>query len=114
MQIETTAVYNHAISAKKFRIIEAILQLGWNVLLSDIDVLVLKASPIEFSSLWVLSFPGNLPRRTRMHRCLLPLAALEEALGYHQAYYYPDLLPAMQNPFKHLHRDHDYEGMTDG
>lgn len=44
LQIENTAVYNHAISAKKFRILEGILQLGWNVLLSDIDVLVLKAS----------------------------------------------------------------------
>lgn len=43
LQIDNTAVYNHAISAKKFRIIESILKLGWNVLLSDIDVLVLKA-----------------------------------------------------------------------
>ena len=50
-------MYNHAISAKKFRIIEGVLQLGWNVLLSDIDVLVIKASAADKSAfLWVKPF----------------------------------------------------------
>ncbi|KAK9824345.1 hypothetical protein WJX72_009577 [[Myrmecia] bisecta] len=51
---------NHAISALKFKIIREFLELGWNVLLSDVDIVV------------------------------------------------------VQNPFDHLHRDHDVEGMSDG
>lgn len=51
---------NHAISAMKYEIIREFLQLGWNVLLSDVDIVTL------------------------------------------------------QNPFDHLHRDSDIEGMTDG
>ena len=34
---------NHAISALKFEIIKEFLLLGWNVLLSDIDVVVVQA-----------------------------------------------------------------------
>jgi hypothetical protein len=33
---------NHAISALKFRIIQEFLELGWNVLLSDVDVVVIQ------------------------------------------------------------------------
>lgn len=33
---------NHAISALKFKIIQEFLQLGWNVLLSDVDVIVVQ------------------------------------------------------------------------
>ena len=33
---------NHAISALKFEIIKEFLLLGWNVLLSDIDVVVVQ------------------------------------------------------------------------
>mmetsp|Transcript_20288 Transcript_20288/g.61122 ORF Transcript_20288/g.61122 Transcript_20288/m.61122 type:complete len:374 (+) Transcript_20288:581-1702(+) len=51
---------NHAISALKFRILHDFLELGYSVLLSDIDIV------------W------------------------------------------LDNPFKHLYRDHDVEGMTDG
>lgn len=51
---------NHAISALKFKIILEFLELGWNVLLSDVDIVV------------------------------------------------------VQNPFDHLWRDHDLEGMSDG
>ncbi|CAK0787073.1 hypothetical protein CVIRNUC_010289 [Coccomyxa viridis] len=51
---------NHAISALKFKIIQEFLELGWNVLLSDVDVVI------------------------------------------------------VQDPFKHLYRDHDVEGMSDG
>ncbi|CAL8464975.1 g4510 [Coccomyxa elongata] len=51
---------NHAISALKFKIIQEFLELGWNVLLSDVDVIV------------------------------------------------------VQDPFQHLYRDHDIEGMSDG
>ncbi|EIE20571.1 hypothetical protein COCSUDRAFT_37807 [Coccomyxa subellipsoidea C-169] len=51
---------NHAISALKFKIIQEFLELGWNVLLSDVDIIV------------------------------------------------------VQDPFQHLHRDHDIEGMSDG
>lgn len=35
---------NHAISALKFEIIKEFLLLGWNVLLSDIDVVVVQVS----------------------------------------------------------------------
>jgi hypothetical protein len=38
---------NHAISALKFGIIKKFLQLGWAVLLSDIDVCVLQ-DPFKF------------------------------------------------------------------
>lgn len=38
---------NHAISALKFGIIKKFLQLGWSVLLSDIDVCVLQ-DPFKF------------------------------------------------------------------
>uniref|UniRef100_A0A061SDG7 Glycosyltransferase n=1 Tax=Tetraselmis sp. GSL018 TaxID=582737 RepID=A0A061SDG7_9CHLO len=51
---------NHAISALKFGIINEFLSLGWSVLLSDVDVVV------------------------------------------------------VQDPFKHLYRDSDVEGMSDG
>ena len=33
---------NHAISALKFKIIQEFLELGWNVLLSDVDVVVVQ------------------------------------------------------------------------
>ena len=74
-------MYNHAISAKKFRIIEAILELGWNVLLSDIDVLVVKASPVHLcqltkdmsfhSSTSPLQSPGELFRACPMHAVVI-------------------------------------------
>mmetsp|Transcript_728 Transcript_728/g.1991 ORF Transcript_728/g.1991 Transcript_728/m.1991 type:complete len:392 (-) Transcript_728:462-1637(-) len=51
---------NHAVSAMKFGILRQFLDLGWSVLLSDIDIAIL------------------------------------------------------QNPFEHLYRDSDVEGMTDG
>eukprot|EP00884_Botryococcus_braunii_P010704 jgi/Botrbrau1/19635/Bobra.0003s0005.1 len=51
---------NHAISALKYKIIREFLDLGWSVLLSDVDIVV------------------------------------------------------VQDPFDHLYRDHDIEGMTDG
>lgn len=35
---------NHAISALKFKIIQEFLGLGWNVLLSDVDVVVVQVS----------------------------------------------------------------------
>jgi len=35
---------NHAISALKFVIIKEFLELGWNVLLSDIDIVVVQVS----------------------------------------------------------------------
>ena len=44
-KVEQIAGNNHAVSAQKFQIIKAFLELGWNVLLSDIDVVVLKVSP---------------------------------------------------------------------
>ena len=41
---------NHAISALKFEIIKEFLLLGWNVLLSDIDIVVVQVrSPISVS-----------------------------------------------------------------
>ena len=51
---------NHAVSALKFGILKRFLQLGWAVLLSDLDIAVL------------------------------------------------------QDPFQHLYRDSDVEGMSDG
>ena len=33
---------NHAISALKFKIIQEFLELGWNVLLSDVDVVIVQ------------------------------------------------------------------------
>ena len=33
---------NHAISALKFKIIREFLELGWNVLLSDVDVILIQ------------------------------------------------------------------------
>ena len=51
---------NHAVSAMKFGIIKKFIDLGWAVLLSDVDIAIL------------------------------------------------------QNPFEHLYRDSDVEGMTDG
>lgn len=51
---------NHAVSAMKFGILKRFLELGWSVLLSDVDIAI------------------------------------------------------FQNPFKHLYRDSDIEGMTDG
>ena len=35
---------NHAISALKFKIIQEFLELGWNVLLSDVDVVIVQVS----------------------------------------------------------------------
>lgn len=35
---------NHAISALKFKIIQEFLELGWNVLLSDVDVVVIQVA----------------------------------------------------------------------
>ena len=37
---------NHAISALKFKIIQEFLELGWNVLLSDVDVLVVQVRSV--------------------------------------------------------------------
>ena len=37
---------NHAISALKFKIILEFLELGWNVLLSDVDIVVTKVMPL--------------------------------------------------------------------
>lgn len=42
---------NHAISALKFKIIQEFLQLGWNVLLSDVDIVVIAVRhPLPFAS----------------------------------------------------------------
>ena len=38
---------NHAISALKFKIIREFLELGWNVLLSDVDVILVQVMPLE-------------------------------------------------------------------
>ena len=35
---------NHAISALKFKIIQEFLELGWNVLLSDVDVVIVQVT----------------------------------------------------------------------
>lgn len=35
---------NHAISALKFKIIREFLELGWNVLLSDVDVILVQVA----------------------------------------------------------------------
>lgn len=48
MQIDASQAntgQNHAISALKFKILREFLQLGWNVLLSDIDVVVIQVCP---------------------------------------------------------------------
>ena len=37
---------NHAISALKFKIIQEFLELGWNVLLSDVDVVVIQVRSV--------------------------------------------------------------------
>ena len=39
---------NHAISALKFEIIKEFLVLGWNVLLSDIDIVVVQVRASSF------------------------------------------------------------------
>ena len=52
MQIADLEVFNHAVSAKKFRIIQMFLELGYNVLLSDIDIIVLRVLPL-FPSMMV-------------------------------------------------------------
>jgi hypothetical protein len=36
---------NHAISALKFKIIKEFLELGWAVLLSDVDVILVQVAP---------------------------------------------------------------------
>ncbi len=41
---------NHAISALKFKIIQEFLELGWNVLLSDVDVVVVQVRLVVISS----------------------------------------------------------------
>lgn len=51
---------NHAVGALKYGIVKSVLEMGWNVFLSDVDIVVL------------------------------------------------------QNPFNHLYRDFDLEGMSDG
>lgn len=38
---------NHAISALKFKIIREFLQLGWHVLLSDVDIVVVQARALR-------------------------------------------------------------------
>ena len=54
-------MFNHAVSAKKFRIIEDILRLGWSVLLSDIDVLVLKvADSAQHTNEVTIGNPANM------------------------------------------------------
>jgi len=40
---------NHAISALKFKIIQEFLELGWNVLLSDVDVVVIQVAICQTS-----------------------------------------------------------------
>lgn len=55
-----TALSNHGISARKFQLIKEVLKLGYNLMLSDVDIVVL------------------------------------------------------QNPFDHLVRDEDVEGLSDG
>ena len=40
---------NHAISALKFKIIQEFLELGWNVLLSDVDVVVIQVATCHTS-----------------------------------------------------------------
>lgn len=57
---QTNTGDNHAISAMKYEILEEFLTLGWSVLLSDVDIVI------------------------------------------------------VQDPFDHLYRDHDVEGMSDG
>jgi len=42
VQVADLQVFNHAVSAKKFRIIQMFLELGYNVFLSDIDIAVLR------------------------------------------------------------------------
>ncbi len=39
---------NHAISALKFKIIQEFLELGWNVLLSDVDIIVVQVPNLHF------------------------------------------------------------------
>lgn len=41
---------NHAISALKFKIIQEFLELGWNVLLSDVDVVVIQVQRLPSSA----------------------------------------------------------------
>ena len=53
MQVPDLQVFNHAVSAKKFRIIQIFLELGYNVLLSDIDIIVLRVLPQLTSLLWL-------------------------------------------------------------
>ena len=40
---------NHAISALKFKIIREFLELGWNVLLSDVDVILVQVQPLHLN-----------------------------------------------------------------
>lgn len=50
---------NHAISALKFKIIREFLELGWNVLLSDVDVVIVQ-----------VSFQATHVRALHLWRCL--------------------------------------------
>jgi hypothetical protein len=51
VQVANLEVFNHAVSSKKFRIIQMFLELGWNVFLADIDIVILRVPPPPFSHL---------------------------------------------------------------
>lgn len=46
-KVANLEVFNHAVSSKKFRIIQMFLELGWNVFLADIDIVILR-NPFDF------------------------------------------------------------------
>ena len=58
---------NHAISALKFKIIREFLELGWNVLLSDVDIVVVQVTGPD------TPFEQDMRLLVRMHRHALPL-----------------------------------------
>ena len=63
---------NHAISALKFKIIQEFLELGWNVLLSDVDVVIVQVSShaacVCALPLWS-SFEDDYSCRSTAMRC---------------------------------------------
>ena len=70
VQIANLEVFNHAVSAKKFRIIQMFLELGYNVFLSDIDIVVLRVTCSAGS------FADGLPSQTlRILFCTLTCKA---------------------------------------
>lgn len=64
---------NHAISALKFKIILEFLQAGWNVFLSDVDIVIVKVGHFACSVLCVVcrlaqaSLHSELPSISRAH-----------------------------------------------